>query len=133
MMLRGLPFIYQGQEIGMENCAFKNIEEMDDLNSGDEYRVALAAGCTEEQAMAAVQRYSRDNCRTPFQWNAGTEAGFYHRDALAESESQLYAHQRRGTDGQSEFCPLLVQAADRAAQIGNIWRDSCLRRVPRAV
>ena len=76
MMLRGLPFIYQGQEIGMENGAFKNIEEMDDLNSRDEYRVALAAGCTEEQAMAAVQRYSRDNCRTPFQWNAGTEAGF---------------------------------------------------------
>ena len=76
MMLRGLPFIYQGQEIGMENCAFKNIEEMDDLNSRDEYRVALAAGCTEEQAMTAVQRYSRDNCRTPFQWNAGTEAGF---------------------------------------------------------
>ena len=76
MMLRGLPFIYQGQEIGMTNCAFPSIEDIDDINSRDEYQVAVRAGCSKEEALKAIERYSRDNCRTPFQWSAEENAGF---------------------------------------------------------
>ena len=49
-MLRGLPFIYQGQELGMENIPFKSIDEVDDISTLDEYKVALDAGLTPEAA-----------------------------------------------------------------------------------
>ena len=75
-MLRGLPFIYQGQELGMENVPFKSIEEVDDVSSLDEYKVALEAGCTPKEALAAVARHSRDNARTPMQWSDEENAGF---------------------------------------------------------
>lgn len=75
-MKKGLPFIYQGQELGMENNKFKDISEIDDLNTIDEYHVALEAGCSKEQALAAVNYRSRDNARTPFHWDATEKAGF---------------------------------------------------------
>lgn len=53
-MLRGLPFIYQGQELGMENIPFKSIDEVDDISTLDEYKVALDAGLTPEAALKAV-------------------------------------------------------------------------------
>lgn len=75
-MLRGLPFIYQGQELGMENIPFKSIDEVDDISTLDEYKVALDAGLTPEAALKAVARRSRDNSRTPMQWTDGENAGF---------------------------------------------------------
>ncbi|MCF0132602.1 MAG: glucohydrolase, partial [Blautia sp.] len=74
--LRGLPFIYQGQELGMENVRVDSIEEVDDISTIDEYQVAIEAGLTPEAALNAVMKYSRDNARTPFQWTAGKNAGF---------------------------------------------------------
>lgn len=75
-MLRGLPFIYQGQELGMENVPFSSIDEIDDISTLDEYQVALNAGLTPEDALAAVSRFSRDNARTPMQWSGKDNAGF---------------------------------------------------------
>lgn len=75
-MLKGLPFIYQGQEIGMENVALESMEQVDDISTWDEYRVAKAAGLSDEDALKAVNRYSRDNARTPMQWSDGEQAGF---------------------------------------------------------
>lgn len=75
-MLRGLPFIFQGQEIGMENFPLTSIDEVDDISALDEYKVALNAGLTPEEALKAVSRFSRDNGRTPMQWSDGVNAGF---------------------------------------------------------
>ncbi len=75
-MMRGLPFIYQGQEIGMENVNVTSIGQVDDISSQNEYQVALDAGLTEEEALETVKAYSRDNGRTPMQWSHAPYAGF---------------------------------------------------------
>ncbi|MGM0123196.1 oligo-1,6-glucosidase [Enterococcus sp. AZ194] len=76
MLLRGTPFIYQGQEIGMTNVHMSNLEEYDDIATHDQYNRALLAGLTAEKAMAAMNRRSRDNSRTPMQWSNEKNAGF---------------------------------------------------------
>ena len=75
-MLKGMPFIYQGQEIGMENLSFQSINQVDDISTIDQYHVALDAGLSEKEALACVSRYSRDNARTPVQWDDSENAGF---------------------------------------------------------
>ena len=60
----------------MENRSDWRLEDFNDINTLDEYQVALRAGCTPEQALAAVSLFSRDNARTPFQWDGGEGAGF---------------------------------------------------------
>ncbi|MBT9775194.1 glucohydrolase [Clostridium sp. MCC353] len=75
-MLKGIPFIYQGQELGMENTVFHSIDEVDDIGSKDEYRRCLEVGYSESEALKIISHYSRDNARTPFQWTDGENAGF---------------------------------------------------------
>ncbi|MCQ2508014.1 MAG: alpha-glucosidase, partial [Dorea sp.] len=73
---KGLPFIYQGQEIGMENFDYTSVDEIDDCNAWGEYQVALDAGLSKEEALAVVNEFSRDNARSPFQWDDSVNAGF---------------------------------------------------------
>lgn len=75
-LLRGIPFIYQGQEIGMENVPFPSMKEIDDVSTIEEYKVALEQGISEEEAFHIVCRHSRDNARVPFQWDNSLNAGF---------------------------------------------------------
>ncbi len=75
-LLKGLPFIYQGQEIGMENLECKSIDEIDDISARGEYQVCLDAGLSPEEAMKAVNHFSRDNARTPMHWDDSENAGF---------------------------------------------------------
>lgn len=75
-MLKGIPFIYQGQEIGMENTVFESIDDVDDISTLDQYKVCLDAGLSDEEALKVVNRFSRDNARTPFQWDDSKNAGF---------------------------------------------------------
>lgn len=75
-LLRGIPFIYQGQEIGMENKVFRSEEEMLDVGSFSQFQTAMDAGCTREQAFAVISQFSRDNARTPMQWSDEPHAGF---------------------------------------------------------
>lgn len=75
-LLKGLPWIYQGQELGMENLKISSISEVDDISSIDSYKVALSQGVSEADALHMIEKYGRDNARTPFQWNADENAGF---------------------------------------------------------
>ena len=76
MTLRGTPFIYEGQELGLDNVAWGAIEDYNDISSHGQYELALAEGRTADEAMELVHRYSRDNARTPMQWTKGKNAGF---------------------------------------------------------
>ena len=76
VLRKGIPFIYQGQEIGMENQVFESVEDFDDIATINGYHVAKEAGLSEEEALAAIAKYSRDNARTPMQWSAEAGLGF---------------------------------------------------------
>lgn len=76
VLLRGLPFLYQGQEIGMTNCRRTDISQYNDINTIDQYQVALEAGYTPQEALGFCYENSRDNARTPMQWSDESQAGF---------------------------------------------------------
>lgn len=76
ILLRGIPFIYQGQEIGMQNAKWNSLEEFDDISTKDQYAIAVKAGLSGKEAMKVCSRMSRDNARTPVQWTGGENAGF---------------------------------------------------------
>lgn len=76
ILLRGIPFIYQGQEIGMTNCTRNDISEYDDISTKDQYQAAIDAGCSREEALRCCYENSRDNARTPMQWTDDENAGF---------------------------------------------------------
>ncbi len=76
ILLRGIPFIYQGQEIGMQNAVWNSIEEYDDISTKNQYHIARDAGFSDAEALAVCSRMSRDNARTPMQWNSQENAGF---------------------------------------------------------
>ena len=76
MMAIGLPFLYQGQELGMENVVFDSIDEINDISTHDQYKLALEHGLDKDKALKAVTRCSRDNARTPMQWTSEENAGF---------------------------------------------------------
>ena len=74
--LRGTPFVYEGEEIGMTNTAFPKIEDYNDISTHGQYEYALEEGFSPEEALKAVQFQSRDNARTPMQWTREANAGF---------------------------------------------------------
>ena len=74
--LRGVPFIYQGQELGMVNFRRTSKEQFDDLSSIDQYQRSIEEGLTEEEALEIVNLRSRDNARTPFPWDGSRYGGF---------------------------------------------------------
>ncbi|MCI5620213.1 MAG: alpha-glucosidase [Lachnospiraceae bacterium] len=76
LLLRGIPFIYQGQEIGMQNAKWNSIEEFNDISTIDQYHVARAAGLSDTEALEVCSSMSRDNARTPMQWSDAPQAGF---------------------------------------------------------
>jgi oligo-1,6-glucosidase len=74
--LRGTPFIYQGQEIGMTNFDFAGMDEIQDVESHNIYRLAKKLLIPAPFRWRMIKKTSRDNARTPMQWNAGKNAGF---------------------------------------------------------
>ena len=76
LTLRGTPFIFEGQEIGMTNGDFKDLSEVEDIESHNVYKMAKSLGLPKAYRWKMIQRTSRDNARTPMQWTAGEKAGF---------------------------------------------------------
>ena len=75
-LLRGMPYIYQGEELGMTNAGFTDISQYRDVESLNHFRILQDKGLTEADAYRILQVHSRDNSRTPMQWTAGKNGGF---------------------------------------------------------
>jgi oligo-1,6-glucosidase len=76
LTLRGMPYIYQGQEIGMTNVDFKSIEEMKDVTSKNVYNLLRRFKICKKTALRLVNNFARDHARTPMQWKNSENAGF---------------------------------------------------------
>jgi trehalose-6-phosphate hydrolase len=74
--LQGTPYVYQGEEIGMPNPVWKSIDEFRDIESLNMYRILCEQGKSPETALSILQERSRDNSRTPMQWDDSRNAGF---------------------------------------------------------
>lgn len=75
-LMKGTPYIYQGEEIGMTNRSIQSIDDVDDIESINMYKERLDEGYSKEELIHAINTKGRDNARTPVQWNATEEAGF---------------------------------------------------------
>ena len=114
--LPGTPFVYQGEEIGMTNMCFPTIEDYNDPDAKNTYRQQLLAGATPQQALQQAQMISRDNARTPMQWDTTPQCRFYRRQALAGHQPQLSANQCGKPETGPPFCLPLLSKTDRTAQ-----------------
>ena len=107
---RGTPYVYQGEELGMANYPFAGIEDFQDIESVNHYTDSVAAGADPASLLPVMRRASRDNARTPVQWDASPQAGFttgtpwlavnpdypqWNAAAQREDPTSVLAHYRR--------------------------------------
>lgn len=75
-LLKGTPYVYQGEELGMTNCPVQDISEVNDIESQNMYAEEISKGAQKEDLLAKINKKGRDNARTPMQWNKSLNAGF---------------------------------------------------------
>ena len=120
---RGTPYVYQGQEIGMANFPFATLDDFSDLESLNHYVHAVSAGEDPAHVLAALRKMSRDNARTPVQWDASPSAGFTTGTPWlpVNPDHVEWNAERQRSDAASGARPL--PAADRAAaRRARSWR-----------
>ena len=101
-LMRGTPYIYQGEELGMTNAHYSRVEQYRDVESLNYYMILLGQGKTKEEALAILAARSRDNSRTPMQWSAETYGGFSEKEpwiAVPDSYHKINAAAQRYDDG----------------------------------
>ncbi len=76
LTMRGTPFIFQGQELGMSNVSWNEIEKYNDISSRSQFDFAIQEGFSAAEAIDFIKFFSRDNARTPMQWSAEKNSGF---------------------------------------------------------
>lgn len=114
LFLRGCPFIYQGQELGMQNFKRQSIKDFKDVSSFDNYEQMIKLGISPEQALHYVNLRSRDNARVPFPWDSTVNEGFNtgHRPWIKQSESQTnqtVAEENADTNSVLNFYKKLIE------------------------
>lgn len=108
--MKGTPYIYQGEEIGMTNIDFNSIEDFADIEAINAYKERLSLGCDKKDVLNSLRAKARDNARTPMQWNDEANAGFTKakpwyrvnpnytqinvKQALADKNSIFYCYQK---------------------------------------
>ena len=109
-LMKGTPYIYQGEEIGMTNCPITSIEEVEDIESVNMYNDRLSKGYSKEEIIHSINTKGRDNARTPMQWDCSNQSGFTKGEpwlhvnpnyqeinveaALEDKESIFYTYQK---------------------------------------
>ncbi|MGX7108990.1 alpha,alpha-phosphotrehalase [Facklamia miroungae] len=110
--LRGTPYIYQGEEIGMTNPNFSNIEQYQDVETKNYYRILKDKGLGEEEIMSIIQAKSRDNSRTPMQWSDQIGAGFTKGEpwlAIANNFQNINAKKELNQEGIFHYYQQLIR------------------------
>lgn len=120
--MRGAPYIFQGEELGMTNAGYTSIDQFDDVESHNNYRILLEGGESAQDALRAIQERSRDNGRTPMQWTAGKNAGFTSGTpwlSIPENHALINAEAEVGVDGSMyEFYRNLIALRKGSAVLG---------------
>ncbi|MDO4623150.1 MAG: alpha,alpha-phosphotrehalase [Eubacteriales bacterium] len=93
-LMRGTPYVYQGDELGMTNAYFTDIAQYRDVESRNYYRILLENGKSEKEALQILGERSRDNGRTPMRWNAEKYAGFLPENASAEPWIEVTSYRK---------------------------------------
>ena len=106
--MKGTPYLYQGDEIGMTNVVNTKISQYQDIESANFAKEKQELGWSEEKIMSYLLRNSRDNARTPMQWNHQEHAGIYDRNAMVICQWELQRNQCGKQQEKSGFSVLLL-------------------------
>ena len=111
-LMKGTPFIFQGEEVGMTNVTYDHIDQFRDIETLGQYPERMAAGETEADFIVAANKNGRDNARTPMQWDASAMAGFSQGQPWIDVNPNYtkinVAHDRAQPDGVFQFYQDLI-------------------------